>query len=572
MEKIKNSSLFKLWVISDKKYLFFLQFFCKVYLSLAAIYISQLARKIVDKNIFLQQPKGVLLQFTCILLVGVFVSYLYQYCINGYAIALSYRLKNVGMEHLTKCRYASVGKEHSSAIINKMVHDISEVSSYLSGGFPEFIGNMIMFLCCFVYLLFVNWQMLFTCSICIPITLFITKRLATPTYETMEHFHKKMDEVGVLAKDTLVNQKTEKVFQLKETRRKNFNSVMDEATAYFVEYERLVAKVAPVQYLLNAAPTLICIMVGFVNSYYGKITSGEFVSVVLLLDYIAKPLSVFIRYITDYKQAQVSMDRVMEVLGYPLEESGNRADRVEITGNCYCLTKVMFGYNEKMVLQDFSLQIPKGKMVAFVGESGSGKSTLFQLLMGFYRPLAGSMKMYGRDMAEWDLDTLREEIAYVEQTPYLFNGTVRENILAGKKNATDKEVVQAAKLAYAHEFIMGLPQGYHTKLSEGGKNLSGGQRQRIAIARAFLKDAPILLLDEMSSALDNESERLIQLAIQNYRKNKTILVIAHRLQSIVTADIIVVMDKGRIAELGTHKELLEKNGVYAKLYQMGEHV
>ena len=144
--------------------------------------------------------------------------------------------------------------------------------------------------------------------------------------------------------------------------------------------------------------------------------------------------------------------------------------------------------------------------------------------------------------------------------------------ILGKKNATDKEVVQAAKLAYAHEFIMGLPQGYHTKLSEGGKNLSGGQRQRIAIARAFLKDAPILLLDEMSSALDNESERLIQLAIQNYRKNKTILVIAHRLQSIVTADIIVVMDKGRIAELGTHKELLEKNGVYAKLYQMGEHV
>ncbi len=141
---------------------------------------------------------------------------------------------------------------------------------------------------------------------------------------------------------------------------------------------------------------------------------------------------------------------------------------------------------------------------------------------------------------------MREEIAYVEQAPNLFNGTVKENILAGKKNATDKEVIQAAKLAYAHEFIIGLPQGYSTKLSEGGKNLSGGQRQRLAIARAFVKNAPILLLDEMSSALDNESERLIQLAIQNYRKNKTILVIAHRLQSIVTADIIVVMEKGKI--------------------------
>ncbi len=513
---------------------------------MAAIYVSQLARKIVDKNIFLQQPKEVLLQFALILLVGVGVSYLYQYCINGYAIALSYRLKNLGMERLTKCSYASIGKEHSSAVINKLVHDISEVSSYISGGFPEFIGNMIMFLCCFVYLLFVNWQMLFTCSICIPITLLITKRLADPTYQTMEHFHKKMDEVGELAKDTLVNQKTEKVFQLKQARRRKFDSVMDEATAYFVEYERLVAKVAPVQYLLNAAPTLICIIVGFVNSYYGKITSGEFVSVVLLLDYIAKPLSVFIRYITDYKQAQVSMDRVMEVLSYPLEESKNQADEIETTGDCYCLTKVMFGYNQKMVLQDFSLQIPKGKMVAIVGESGSGKSTLFQLLMGFYQPFSGSIKMYGRNMAEWDLDALREEIAYVEQVPYLFNGTVKENILAGKKNATDKEVIQAAKLAYAHEFIIGLPQGYSTKLSEGGKNLSGGQRQRLAIARAFVKNAPILLLDEMSSALDNESEWLIQLAIQNYRKNKTILVIAHRLQSIVTADIIVVMEKGKI--------------------------
>ncbi|MCM1224007.1 MAG: ABC transporter ATP-binding protein/permease [Lachnospiraceae bacterium] len=566
----KNNSLIKLWKISGKKYLFFLQFFCKIYLSLVAVYISQLARKIIDEDIFTKQPGTVLLYFTVLLLIGIGVSYLYQHCINGYAIELAYRLKNLGVERLTKCSYTSMQKEHSGTIINKFTHDISEISAYLSGGFQEAIGNMITFLCCFIYLIFVNWQMLLTCAVCIPVTLFITKRLATPTYQTMESFYQKMDEIGVLAKDTLMNQKTEKAFQLKEIRRKQFNETMDEATAQYVEYERLVSKASPVRYLLNAAPTLICIMVGFINSYFGRITSGEFVSVVLLLNYIAKPLSSFIRYVTDYKQAQVSTDRIMEILTYPLEKSGSKEGSVKSDQACYCLSDITFAYDQKTILRNLNLLIPKGKMIAIVGESGSGKSTLFQLLLGFYQPLSGSISMFGTDMTEWDLDALRSRIAYVEQTPYLFNGTVMENISAGNAKATEAEIIHAAKLAYAHEFIMELPQGYHTLLTEGGRNLSGGQRQRLAIARAFVKDAPVLLLDEMSSALDNESQRLIQLAIENYRKDKTILIIAHRLQSVVSADMIVVMDKGQIAECGTHKELLEQKGLYEKLYRIGE--
>ncbi len=586
------NTLIKFWKISGKKYLFFLQFFCKIYLSLVAVYISQLARKIIDEDIFAKQPGTVLLYFAVILLTGVGVSCLCQYCVNEYTIELSYRLKNLGMERLSRSSYSSVQKEHSGTLVNKLTHDISEVSAYLSGGFPEFIGNMITFFCCFIYLLFVNWQMLLTCSICIPVTLFITKRLADPTYQTMEAFQHKMDEIGVLAKDTLMNQKTEKAFQLKGTRRKQFDRTMDEATAQFVEYERLVAKASPVRYLLNAAPTLICIMVGFINSYFGRITGGEFVSVILLLNYIAQPLSQFIRYVTDYKQAQVSMDRIMEILTYPLECSGGKPDGGEADGAgsdgmkadgaepdgmesgqaCYSLKHVTFAYDQKTVLQDLSLQIPKGKMIALVGESGSGKSTLFQLLLGFYQPLSGSISMYGTDMAEWDLDAMRSRIAYVEQTPYLFNGTVMENIAAGNAGATEEEIIQAAKLAYVHEFIMELPQGYHTLLAEGGKNLSGGQRQRLAIARAFVKDAPVLFLDEMSSALDNESQRLIQLAIENYRKGRTILVIAHRLQSIVSADKILVMDHGQIAECGTHQELMDQKGLYEKMYRIGESV
>lgn len=567
---IKDSALFKLWAVSEQKYMVFLQLAFKVYLSLAAIYVSQLARRIVDENVFLKQPVAILLQFAVILLLGVGVSYLYQYCTNTYSIGLSYRLRNMGMERLTRCSYGAMGKEHSGAIINRMVHDISDVAGYISGSLSEFMGSMITFTCCFIYLLFVNWQMLLTCSVCIPITLFVTKRLAAPTYQTMEQFDKKMDEIGAMAKDTLMNQKTEKVFQLKQARRKVFDETMDEATAHYVEYERLVAKASPVRYLLNAAPTLICIMVGFVNSYFGRITGGEFVSVILLLDYIAKPLAAFIGYITDYKMAEVSMHRVLEILEYPLEESGEEENNAQDGEFCYCFNGLTFGYDETAVLQNLNLRIPCGKMTAIVGESGSGKSTLFQLLLGFYQPWEGSIEMYGRDVRKWNLEALRREVAYVEQTPYLFNGTVKENIRAGRENATDEEIMQAARLAYAHEFIMELPEGYDTRLSEGGKNLSGGQRQRLAIARAFLKEAPILLLDEMTSALDNESQRLIRLAIDRYRKNRTVLVIAHRLQSVVTAENIVVMEKGRAVECGTHAELLAKAGIYARLYRMGE--
>lgn len=255
-----------------------------------------------------------------------------------------------------------------------------------------------------------------------------------------------------------------------------------------------------------------------------------------------------------------------------MKADGAEPDGMESGQACYSLKHVTFAYDQKTVLQDLSLQIPKGKMIALVGESGSGKSTLFQLLLGFYQPLSGSISMYGTDMAEWDLDAMRSRIAYVEQTPYLFNGTVMENIAAGNAGATEEEIIQAAKLAYVHEFIMELPQGYHTLLAEGGKNLSGGQRQRLAIARAFVKDAPVLFLDEMSSALDNESQRLIQLAIENYRKGRTILVIAHRLQSIVSADKILVMDHGQIAECGTHQELMDQKGLYEKMYRIGESV
>lgn len=566
-------NLFKIWKIADKKPLFIIQILMNIGLAILAIRVSELARRAVDQGVNQSLLFRMVGDFILLTILGIILSYGAVRMSAIFSVKLMEKLRNQVTDKLIHCTYSYFENETTGSISNRMLHDMNQVAEYMSNSFITFISQMIILSCSFTYLLTVNWSMTLLSAVCMPLAVLLAKKVASPTYDTMEKFDKKMDEVLDIAKDTIDGIKIEKAYNLRTRRKAYFDSNMEEATSYYVAYEKLVVKAGPYKYIIRSAPTFICILFGFYNTYKGNLTSGELVAFMLLLQNISKPLSELTSYITDLKEAMVSVDRVAEMMDLKDEQFGSqKIEAHEEEKNAFELEDVSFRYSEDLpvILDAINLNIPKGKTIALVGQSGCGKSTLFKLLIGFHTATKGKVKLYGKDLKEWDIESARAQMAYVSQNTYLFEGTVAENIAYGKAGAAFEEIVAAAKKAYAHEFIMALPEGYQTRLSEKGTNISGGQKQRLSIARAFLKDAPIFILDEMTSALDVESERLIQKAIEEYKQSKTVILIAHRLSTIKDADEIVVLDHGKIVERGNHEQLLAAQGRYSKLYQIGQ--
>jgi len=565
-----------IWKLSRKKYLVAVQIIMNIGIVLISIWVSNFAKNVVDIGLEISDISKTLMVILGITCVGMLMNYIGVYARSIYSINLVEKMRGMLVSKMLNCKYSYFENEHSGTIKNKMNYDMGNVASYMSGSFPAFISSMIMFTLSFAYLLTVNLSMTLVCSICVPAAFFLTKKVAAPTYKTMEKFENKMDEVSEIGQDSVTGIKVEKAYNLYQVRNEYFKKNMDEATQFYRDYERHVINAGPYKYLIKAAPTFICIIVGFINAYFGKLTSGEFIAFILLMRNVSNPLSTLPQYMIEFKEAMVSINRVLELFQYEEEKFGKEVaagiDKENHIANVFELEDVCFSYSDegKAVLENLNLSIESGKTIAIAGPSGNGKSTLFKLMLGFHVPNAGKVKLYGMDLQDWDIEAARGKISYVSQDTYLFNGSVAENIGYGKAEATFEEIVQASQKAFAYEFIMEMPQGFQTQLSEGGGNLSGGQKQRISIARAFLKDAPIFILDEMTSALDVESEKSIQRAIENYSKSKTVIIIAHRLSTIVNADRIVVLNEGKVAETGSHKQLISQAGIYAKLYKNQE--
>ena len=373
------------------------------------------------------------------------------------------------------------------------------------------------------------------------------------------------------AQEALANQGIVKAYRAEKRESDRFTEVAKRIVKANLRSASIAGASPPTIEMIGILFVVLLLFFGQREIINGTMNTAQFVTFLLFLFRSYDPMRKLSRLQNSMEQALAAAHHVWEVMDEhaTIQEKPGAGELPTLKKEIE-LRNVSFGYaNEsRSVLRDVSLKIPAGTMVALVGESGGGKSTLTKLLPRFHDPSSGAVLWDGMDIRDATISSLRKQIALVTQETVLFNDTVRHNIAYGKPEASDKEIEEAALIAFAHDFIRELPNGYDTIVGERGIFLSGGQRQRLAIARAILVNAPVLILDEATSALDAESERLVQRAIGNLVRNRTTIVIAHRLSTVRRADVIVVMEAGRIIETGTHSELLARGGQYKKLYEL----
>lgn len=463
-------------------------------------------------------------------------------------------------------------EERKGDIISRMTGDVQEVEASVMSSLDMLFQSPILIIVYLSFMLFMSWQLTLFVFILLPIMGTLIGTVGKNLKRHSREGQNKMGEILSLMEETLSGLRIIKAFNAEKKMQDKFS---DENEDYRRIQNRLMRRRSlahPMSEFLGTIVIVIILWFGgtLVLQHQGSLSAQEFIGYIALFYSIINPAKNLTNAYYSVQKGLAAMDRIDMVLAAEssIQEPASPKVISEFR-NAVEYKHVNFSYNEnKQVLKDINITIPKGKTIALVGQSGSGKSTFVDLLPRFYDVNSGSITIDGIDVRNLSSCNLREFMGNVNQDPILFNDTIFNNIAFGVENATQEQVENAAKIANAHEFIIQTEQGYQTIIGDRGGKLSGGQRQRLSIARAVLKNPPIMILDEATSALDTESEKLVQEALDNLMKNRTSIVIAHRLSTIKNADQICVFHEGKIVEQGTHEELLELNGIYTKLYNM----
>ncbi|WP_276835031.1 ABC transporter ATP-binding protein [Megasphaera stantonii] len=470
--------------------------------------------------------------------------------------------------HIESMSFSFFDNAKTGQLLSRIISDISEIGD-LVFQMPNLIMVCLITMCGSAFFLFyINWQLaifvLFLIFLKTAGTMILNRRMK----ETFRTAREKMGLVSSQAMESLNAIRLVQSFCNEAVELKKFVAASDklrraqQRTFMFEAY--LTSSVIFFSNLTN----LVIIAAGSFFIMLGVMSLGDLVAFLMYLMVFIRPIMQLTMLTERYQRGLAGYRRYEELMAIE-PDVADKTDAVEagVIEGRVAFEDVSFSYNGKdLVLRRFSLDIPRGKTVAIVGPTGAGKSSVASLLLRFYDIQSGCITLDGRDIRQYTLASLRRSIGIVQQDVFLFSDSIRENIAYGRPDATEQEIIEAAKLADAHEFIMKLPDGYDSAIGERGVKLSGGQKQRLAIARVFLKNPPVLILDEATSALDNETERKIQQALQDLSHNRTTLVIAHRLATIRHADSIVVLTKEGICEQGTHGELMERKGLYYELY------
>jgi len=460
-------------------------------------------------------------------------------------------------------------KQSTGVLMSRILNDVNAmqdgVAKIVTGVFCDGISVISLLFVIF----YRDWQLALISFLVLPATVYPAQLIGKKIKKLSKIGQEKMGNISSVLQETFSGVKVIKAFGLEEREILKFRSKNNEYYKYVRKSIKFDALSAPLMESISSIGVAIVIWVGGTNVLSGKMTSAEFFSFITAMALFYSPVK---RLANSYNTLQRSLgaaERVFEIIDQkpdivdpPSPVAMSRAE------GYVSYRDVSFCYDHEPVLQGVTIEAEKGQIIALVGPSGGGKTTLVSLLTRFYDASAGAVCIDGIDIRQLTLKDLLRQIALVDQETILFNDTIANNIRYGSSNATDAEVEAAARAAFAHEFILELPEGYQTNIGDRGVRLSGGQRQRLCIARALLKDAPILILDEATSALDTESEQMVQGALNNLMKNRTTLVIAHRLSTVLHADRIVVLEAGRVVESGSHSQLLELDGVYRRLYEI----
>ena len=454
----------------------------------------------------------------------------------------------------------------SGSLKNTLVERIDSIETTLAHVVPEFTGNIFGPLCVLIYLFFIDWRMALISLISLPIGIIFGSCMWIGYEASWKRVIDKTKALNDTAVEYINGIEVIKVFGKVKSSYDRFVVAAKEGASCFIDWMRRANIFFTLTMVITPATLLFVLPAGGFFVKNGSLAATDFIQIIILSVGLISPLITAMSYTDDMAKVSVVIGEVSDILE---RKELSRPDKMteEPEGNAIRLDGVRFAYREKEVLHGISLEIPDGSVCALVGPSGSGKSTIAKLIASLWDAGEGVITLGGVDIRKIPLEAYNRRIAFVSQDNYLFNESVRENIRIGKEGASDKEVEEAAKKSGCHEFIESLEHGYDTIVGDSGGHLSGGERQRIAIARAMLKDAPVVILDEATSYTDPENEAVIQSSVAKLVKGKTLLVIAHRLSTIKDSDKIFVIKDGKLDDEGTHRELLSRGGLYAKMWE-----